>query len=62
MKLTGGQFVNNRTTKSKGYGGGGGVMAFGQSDISGTLFSGNSSSDWGGGAYLAFFANTAPAC
>lgn len=60
LKLIGGQFVNNRTTKPKGYGGGGGAMAFGRSDISGTLFSGNSSSDWGGGAYLAFFANTAP--
>ena len=60
LKLTGGQFVNNRTTKPKGYGGGGGAMAFGRSDISGTLFSGNSSSDWGGGAYLAYFANAAP--
>ena len=34
--------------------------AFGRSDISGTLFSGNTSSDWGGGAYLAYFANSAP--
>lgn len=60
LKVTGGQFINNRTTKPKGYGGGGGAMAFGRSDISGTLFRGNSSSDWGGGAYLAFFANTSP--
>ncbi len=29
VKLIGGQFVNNRTTKSKGYGGGGGAIAFG---------------------------------
>jgi predicted outer membrane repeat protein len=60
LKLAGGQFINNRTTKPKGYGGGGGAMAFGRSDISGTLFSGNSSSDWGGGAYLAYFANAVP--
>ena len=60
VKLTGGQFVNNQTTRSKGYGGGGGLISFGLADISGTLFSGNTSSDWGGGAYLAYFANNAP--
>ncbi len=60
VKLIGGQFVNNQTTRSKGYGGGGGVIAFGLADISGTLFSGNTSSDWGGGAYLAYFANAVP--
>ncbi|HET7376467.1 MAG TPA: hypothetical protein VFK30_07155, partial [Anaerolineae bacterium] len=60
IALTGGQFVNNQTTHREGYGGGGGLIGFGAANISGTLFSGNSSSDWGGGAYLAYFANTAP--
>ncbi len=60
LTLNGGQFVNNQVTRQKGYGGGGGVMAFGLTSISGTQFSGNSAADWGGGAYLAYFANTTP--
>ena len=41
LTLTGGHFTNNRTTKIKSYGGGGGVMAFGKAIITGTLFEGN---------------------
>ena len=55
LTLNGGQFVNNQTTRYKGYGGGGGLMAFGSNSISisSTQFSGNTTADWGGGAYIA---------
>jgi predicted outer membrane repeat protein len=60
LRLTGGKFLNNRTTKSKGYGGGGGLIALGPTAITGTQFISNTSSDWGGGAYIAYFANAIP--
>jgi predicted outer membrane repeat protein len=55
ITMTGSQFVNNRVTAHKAYGGGGGLMAFGPTTISTTSFIGNFAGDWGGGAYLADF-------
>jgi predicted outer membrane repeat protein len=60
LRITGGKFYNNRTKTQKGYGGGGGVIVFGPTTITGTQFISNTSSDWGGGAYIAYFANTIP--
>jgi predicted outer membrane repeat protein len=56
LQVSGSQFRNNRTTHNKGYGGGGGLMSFGPTIIDSTSFISNTSSDWGGGAYLASFA------
>jgi len=60
LTMTNGQFAQNQTTRSKGYGGGGGAISFGLTNITGTMFISNTSSDWGGGAYLAYFSNTQP--
>ena len=60
LSLTSGQFLYNQTTKQKGYGGGGGLISFGATTISGTQFISNTAADWGGGAYIANFPNATP--
>ena len=56
LQISGSQFRNNRTMHKKGYGGGGGLISFGPTTINNTSFISNTSSDWGGGAYIASFA------
>ena len=52
LTLTRSRFERNRTTLNQGSGGGGGLIAYGPSLISGTQFISNTTADWGGGAYL----------
>ena len=55
LVVSGSQFLFNVTATSKGYGGGGALIAFGPSDISNSVFGNNTSADWGGAVYLADF-------
>jgi fibronectin-binding autotransporter adhesin len=52
LTLTGGLFQGNQTLLNEGSGGGGGLMSFGYTNMSGTRFVGNTTADWGGGAYI----------
>ena len=52
LTLTGGLFQSNQTLLNESNGGGGGLMSFGYTSISGTCFVSNTTADWGGGAYI----------
>ena len=60
LTMTGSRFVNNTAPTMKGYSGGGGLIAFGPTTISTTVFIGNSTANWGGGAFIADFVSPRP--
>jgi uncharacterized repeat protein (TIGR01451 family) len=58
--LSGGYFTGNVAPQYTGCCGGGGMIVFGDSSLSGTQFYSNSTGGWGGGAYLYTPSSVAP--